>query len=133
MTCLICALFLWIWMLILAYISLSWNQLAKQHCMYSLSHLKNDNDVSQWAWPRINAIKQSFMHNTGISFRNIWQNTQVHYRVMCATTSIFLWNRRWRHGRSRGETKCTTAACRCLWCPTETGQIYTSGNETIWF
>ena len=36
------------------------------------------------------------------SFLNVWDDTQV----ACAMISVFLWNARWRHGRSRGETKC---------------------------
>ena len=43
----------------------------------------------------------SYMRQSRCSFLNAWENTQV----ACTMTSVFLRNTRWRHGRSRGETK----------------------------
>ena len=39
--------------------------------------------------------------NLGVPFLNAWENTQV----ARAMTSVFVWNTRWCHGHSRGETK----------------------------
>ena len=41
------------------------------------------------------------MRQYQFSFLNAWDNTQV----ARAISSVFVWNTRWRHGRSRGETK----------------------------
>ena len=45
------------------------------------------------------------------SFLNAWDNTQVSR----AMKSVLVWNTRWRHGRSRGETKYSSHCIQHMW------------------
>ena len=67
---------------------------------YTLSHPENDRDVTESA-QGYTLQDASFMRQSRCSFLNVWENKQVARTV----TSVFLRNTRWRHGRSRGETK----------------------------
>ena len=53
-----------------------------------------------WARSRIHGTRGILYASIPV-FLNTWENTQV----ARAMISVFLWNARWRHGRSRGETK----------------------------
>ena len=65
-----------------------------------LSHLENDCDVTERAQGYM-LQGTSFMRQSRCFFLNAWGNTQVAHAV----TSVFPRNTRWRHGRSRDETK----------------------------
>ena len=67
---------------------------------YTLSHPENERDVTERAQGYM-LQDASFMRQSRCSFLNVSENTQV----ARAMTSVFVWNTRWRHGRSRGETK----------------------------
>ena len=66
----------------------------------TLSHSGNDHDVTESA-QGYKLQDVFFVRQSRCSFLNAWENTQV----ACAMTSVFVWNTRWRHGRSRSETK----------------------------
>ena len=67
---------------------------------YTLSHPENDRDVTDRV-QEYTLQDASCLRQSRCSFLNAWENTKV-ARTM---TSVFLRNTRWRHGRSRGETK----------------------------
>ena len=69
---------------------------------YTLSYPENDRDITEHAHG-YTLQDTSFMRQSRCSFLNAWENAQV-ARTM---TSVFIWNTRWRHGRSRVETKYT--------------------------
>ena len=86
--------------------------------IYTLSQPKKDRDVTERlriyaARHREWRIKGAFMRHSRCSFLNAWENVQV----ARAITSIFLWNTRWRHGRSRGETKYSVPSYWNVSCP----------------
>ena len=86
---------------------------------YTWSHPENDRDVTERA-QGYTLQDASFMRQSRCSFLNAWENTQV----ACAMTSVFVWNTRWRHGHSRGETK---YSCHALATP-----IYRNSTGRAW-
>ena len=68
--------------------------------VYTLSHPENVRDVTDRV-QEYTLQDASFVRQSRCSFLNAWENTQV----ARAMSSVFLRNTRWRHGRSRGETK----------------------------
>ena len=88
---------------------------------YTLSHPENDRDVTEHA--------QGYtMRQSRCSFLNAWEDTQV----ARAMTSVFLWNARWRHGRSRGETK--YRGNTLVWCSILVFTLFTHSGwiTSIW-
>ena len=77
--------------------------------VYTLSHPENDRDVTDRA-KGYTLQDASFVRQSRDSLLNSLENT-CYTRVII---SIYLWNTRWRHGRSRGETKYRTTRC-CTW------------------
>ena len=82
--------------------------------LYTLSHLENDRDVTQ----RVEGYtlqNASFVRQSRDSFLNAWENKEV----TRAITSVLFCTTRWRHGRSRGETKYSAhhflhSLCKCF-------------------
>ena len=68
---------------------------------YTLSHPKNDRDVTERAQSyRLPYASFIYASISVFLFERMWKTQVAH-----AITSVFLLNMRWRHGRSRGETK----------------------------
>ena len=78
-----------------------YNNFVKLYPIYFVSYRKRPWRHS--ACRRINAAKRSICASIPgrVSFLNAWENTDV----TRAITSVLFCTTRWRHGRSRGETK----------------------------
>ena len=92
-----CNSMFWVLRIIIPLLKISWCCKVLQHVMTPILCLIADH-VQEYTLQ-----DASFMRQSRCSFLNAWENTQV----ARAMTSVFLWNTRWRHGRSRGETKYT--------------------------
>ena len=71
---------------------------------YTLSHPENDRGVIERT-KGYTLQDTLFMRQSQDSILNAWENTHMLHGII----SIFLWNTRWRHGRSQGETKYSTS------------------------
>ena len=85
-----------------------WSDGAHQNS-YTLSHPENDRDAWRyWARTRIHAAKRILYASIPVF---LIECVRKHTIVARAMTSVFLRNARWRHGRSRGETKYSYVVC----------------------
>ena len=77
-----------------------WGWITLGVSSYTLSHPEKDRD---WARPRIHAARRILYYASILVF--LFERVRQHTSCARDDKHLFVWNTRWRHGRSRGETK----------------------------